>query len=247
MTKTFEDLEEKVDRIEAVVMDAYSQRVGLFGATITDFRHELDTLTADLKSLRILLEGDTEQMEIFRKAKATNTCPNVPEPPPGALEVISGTLATLSESFLKLSERVEERDDAHPFVAKLEAFFGPMLENKNPPLDGNQIATKDYVDTALTRIARVLREEADTVRKGLRTEIIHTSMVDFLKQLTNSSLARMDPKRDNTASTWWTEAVRRLEWMLSREEARFEHENRPSRLASLVYAVTGFEKNGVRS
>jgi hypothetical protein len=45
------------------------------------------------------------------------------------------------------------------FLKKLNAFFEPMLEGKNPPLDGNQVASKDYVDKALERLAGRIREQ----------------------------------------------------------------------------------------
>jgi hypothetical protein len=53
------------------------------------------------------------------------------------------------------------------FTRKLEAFFGPMIAGKNPPLDGAQIATKAYVDEALARIAKVLRSEMANNHAGI--------------------------------------------------------------------------------
>lgn len=58
--------------------------------------------------------------------------------------------------FEKVMEKLQAVDLT--FLRKLEAFFYPMLENANPPLGGHEVATKEYVDRALERLAVRLRE-----------------------------------------------------------------------------------------
>ena len=83
------------------------------------------------------------------------------------LDAVTGVLAEITESTMgtdaliaKLTTTLGVSDVNFPFLRKLEAFFYPLLEGKTPPLDGMEIATKDYVDKALERIAGRLREHA---------------------------------------------------------------------------------------
>jgi hypothetical protein len=104
-------------------------------------------------------------------------------------------------------------------------------------LDVRHIATKDYVDTGLERLSKALRGEFLDKYGEIR---------DFVIALKRSPVGVLDPARDNAASTWWTETVRRLSWTWARENHRAELEaekaKRPSRMQSLIHAVTGYTK-----
>jgi hypothetical protein len=66
------------------------------------------------------------------------------------------------EAYRKISnDRQKAAVEALARVSKFEAFFGPLIAGKNPPLDGAQVASKAYVDDALARLARVLRSERE--------------------------------------------------------------------------------------
>lgn len=76
-----------------------------------------------------------------------------------ALNMLSETVLAASANdgpFEKVIEKLQAVDLT--FLRKLEAFFYPMLENANPPLGGHEVATKEYVDRALERLAVRLRE-----------------------------------------------------------------------------------------
>lgn len=208
MTKTFEELEAKVN-----------------------------ALKDDVQTLQILLHGDLEKQEIFRKAKETNTWPNIDEPPAGALDMINVSLEHLSASIQSLQSQINQRTSPTAFIAKLEAFFGPMLEGKNPPLDGNQIASRAYVDDAVARVAGVIRGELANARQGLRAE--SAAAVDLARQIAITALGQ----------SGWSMVASKLNWAVDREEMRARRENKPGRIAALVYAVTGLERprNGVQS
>lgn len=106
------------------------------------------------------------------------------------------------------------------FLRKLNEFFGPMLEGKNPPLDGNQIATKDYVDKAVERIAAAIRQQ---IAQAI--------------ELTNEMVKRLGVTR--TVGGVIDAISRVVQREHEREVAEEAARNQPDRLKSLYYALTG--------
>jgi hypothetical protein len=86
------------------------------------------------------------------------------------LRKIDDTMDAQNELMQLLAERLAgeaaEIERQLAFTHKLEAFFGPLIAGKNPPLDGAQVASKAYVDDALARLARVLRSEREGATPG---------------------------------------------------------------------------------
>jgi hypothetical protein len=122
------------------------------------------------------------------------------------------------------------------FVKNLEAFFGPMLEGKTPPLNGDDISTRKYVDESMARLSRVLREYIGD-------------------QLRMTPIAKPRPAEeiDDVMKKWRSANVRRVRMPVINDDAEIaaarqrmgrgtpEPEvKRPSRLAALVFALTGF-------
>ena len=178
-------------------------------------------VTGRIAELEILLLGDRDKRQIYETAKKGNVWPNIVEPPPGALEIINTQLESLHEVLGAITKSLDTRFE---IVTKLSAFFGPMLVGKNPPLDGNLIASKEYVDKGIERFAGAIREE-----------------VALAKDLARSIKAAFGTIAD---------AARELRWVYTREDQRRNEEaaraKRPSRVQSLIYAVTGHTppKNG---
>jgi hypothetical protein len=90
------------------------------------------------------------------------------EPRHEADAAVQASMATLLASVQRVSERLERLAPVEPFLAKLEAFFGPMLAGKQPPLDGDEIATKGYVDAAITRLSSALSAKIRQAQVTLR-------------------------------------------------------------------------------
>lgn len=113
-------------------------------------------LQGEIRDLRVRLFGDEDAEELYAENRRTYVTPNIPKPEPGMLASLTRHLTDQDDAFTKgikaLVGRVEK-------LEQLRAFFAPMLENKNPPLDGALIASRQDLDDALTRIAGVLRDE----------------------------------------------------------------------------------------
>ena len=83
----------------------------------------------------------------------------------GALEDAVSALATATpthEALELLQRTVVMLDDLKvriDFTRRLEAFFGPLLQDKTPPLNGDEVPTKAWVDKSLERLASSLRAE----------------------------------------------------------------------------------------
>lgn len=106
------------------------------------------------------------------------------------------------------------------FLKKLNEFFGPMLEGKNPPLDGNQIATKDYVDKAIERIAAAIRQQiaqAIELTNGLVRQVAKSQTVGGVLDVITAMVSRD----------------------VARAQAEEEAARRPDRMKSLFHALTG--------
>ena len=89
------------------------------------------------------------------------------------LEALESTVEGLRDTVAALAHALEAQQDDHArlvaildtlpgrieFAQRLQAFFGPMLEGKTPPLDGEDVASRGYVDESIARLARALRRE----------------------------------------------------------------------------------------
>ncbi len=85
-----------------------------------------------------------------------------------ALEIDGGVAKKI---FEKLLSTPGERS----FNERLLAFFGPMIDGLNPPLDGAQVATKAFVDEGIARIARAIRGEMGVISTVRRDSIRKTA------------------------------------------------------------------------
>ncbi len=213
MTKTLEELEEMDRRLAAL------EAAGI------------DDLRVRMRKLEVLIQGEPDLHEQWAKNKKLGITPNIPEPSVGLVGVfeslidrlntrITETQATIAAHQRTVSEDVAGR---FAFVRRLEAFFGPMLENKNPPLDGALVADKAYVDEAIARVARAIREEivpsmtmASAITWAFRPG--HGMGKDVFVQFAN-----------------------KMRWLLDREAIRAEREKRnlPWRIRSAVRALLG--------
>jgi hypothetical protein len=215
-------------------------------AALDDAHVLLVKLNTEIAQLKLRLFGDEDMRAKWEQAQNTGTYPNYPggarilEPAPGELdelrkgitivasraELIDDGVTVQNELFAKLTKTLGTSDHSFTFLRKLEAFFGPMIEGKNPPLDGNQIATKDYVDKAVERIAGRIREQ---VQRSI--------------EVTQALWDRVSASANGIGE--------RLATVVDREYARIAAEERdrdkyqPSRIESLVHAFTG--RNGGRS
>lgn len=199
MTKTFEELEAKVA-----------------------------ALAGKVREIENMLLGDAE-LEAKWEAGKINY-PNIPKPPPGALVAINTTLESVTTGQDEWRKMIDAKIYAElSFARRLEAFFGPMLAGKNPPLDGDQVATRGYVDDALQRLATRLRDgfSAATTLAGELLSIYNVA----------PDIAERAGKLRHA-----------IQWLITaeteREREAVARANRPSRVQSLVYALTG--KNGAR-
>lgn len=205
---------------------------------------------SDLKQLRAELFGDEEKKKAWHDAKTNARYPNFPlppgekfeEPPPGAIDRAVGDLRTELRVALdtmrmdiaasrgqadKVFELLERTQKQLQFAQRLEAFFGPMLEGKNPPLDGNEIASKGYVDDAVRRIAGAIRGEV-------------VDAVGFFKAAAKWSIGTPGHNDDREGLTAITRLLHRLSMMWDREKETLRREaGSKSRLQSLYHALTG--------
>ncbi len=195
---------------------------------------ELKETAKRLAELDKFLRGEPDLHAEWAENKRLGICPNIPEPGRGVLATFETMLDRMNENANMLASKVASATQEHSlalgFVRKLEAFFGPLLQNKNPPLDGHQVADKAYVDDAVGRIARAIREEMTTAMDRSR--------------LVNMLIGTLRPFRlqfqglDDLASVANT-----LSWLNQREMEREEQEAaraaQPSRLRAAIYALTG--------
>jgi len=242
MTKTFEELEETVSDL---ARDHDSATTSTRSA-LESLRHQLvevvqdlamldqklwpveklDVLAAQIAELEIKLLGDTKLREQWETARKNNVAPNIPEPAIGIITMLLNQHDAVTLMISDVSTKLA-------FTKRLEAFFAPMMENKNPPLDGAQVATKAYVDEAIARIAGKIREEIAQAR-----EFVHYLLNDIKKWNTTG-----DADDDLIIATpLWGIAKRILyaySWIVEREASEEATRNRPSRIALLRSAITG--------
>lgn len=151
-------------------------------ATITNdpsLAERVADLEAKLHQLRVRLFGDEEAQRRFEEdhakwseARRTYVTPrgDEPQPPPKGdidrlLEGLGAMSDTLNETtrMLQLKMRHIEELDGKRFAAvdRLLKWAGPLLDDPQfaPPLNGTQVASKSYVDTAVERIAGRIREQ----------------------------------------------------------------------------------------
>lgn len=191
-------------------------------------------LVSQVKELRKLLLGDEELRAKWEAGKPNY--PNIAEPHPGALASLNSALDghdRVISRLLKASEEVVGRIETRlAFVTRLEAFFGPMLRDKNPPMDGAEIATRAYVDEGFARLSRALREE-------------FTNMGERAREVCTSVLRQVGAWDGKASSVGLSANIvsDRLRWVyqreLQREQAEIDRSTRPSRLQLLVQLVTG--------
>lgn len=212
--------------------------------TNEELERELKDTQSQLKALRTTLQGDEELIAKWEAGKPN--FPNIPEPSRGALAQIMNALDGQSVQMARVSKATDEIftriENRLAFTQRLEAFFGPMLQGKNPPLDGAQIADRGYVDEAVARLSRALREE-------------FMNAVATARELTGNLLRQVATWDGKTTSAPIAAVIvaDRLRWVYAREMARDaadkERVARPSRLQLLAHLVTGrpLPKNGATS
>jgi hypothetical protein len=66
------------------------------------------------------------------------------------------TVASMTAGVTRMLDQFASLQESLSFVARLRAFFGPMLVGKEPPLNGDDIATRAYVDAAVSRLSSAL-------------------------------------------------------------------------------------------
>lgn len=162
-----------------------------------DLRLEQDLLVDRVKAIEERMTAFDELAEIMQRDRHLHT--------------------KTSNLIADISKRLE-------FTRRLEAFFGPMLDGKNPPFDDQAIASKDFVTEAVTRLAAAHRSE-------------WKDAVNFAKALAGSKIGKADTGGNGATMPWWKDAVRRINWMWQREH---ERAHRPSRVKSLLHAITGY-------
>ena len=198
---------------------------------VAKVRSEIEpaVLVADnVHELEVALLGDREQLEIHETARRGNVTPNIPRPPPGVLDVMRASIDVVSKQVQALSESVDRRVE---IATKLANFFGPMLADKNPPLDGETVASKGYVDEAVARFARAIRDEVSEAR----------ALTGELLSIMRHEASEPADRRKKLAS-WLGEVISRERVTQQTERAR---RGRPSRMQSLIHAITGQDpKNG---
>jgi hypothetical protein len=179
-------------------------------------------LAKRLHDLEVLLLGDREKREIYETARKGHVTPNIPEPPPGVIALIDSTIAALSS---KLDAHGMSLDKHASIAKQLSLFFGPMLAGKNPPLDGNLVADKQFVDDGLARLAGAIREEVAPAR----------AVVGDLLSLFKDETTDVKGRRERLVAV--------IRSVIDRDKAERERAARPSRLQllswSLRYVFTG--------
>lgn len=237
------------------------ERIAALGASITQQdTPEITAYAVTLRELRLRLFGDEEMRAKWEKQQKTGTYPNHPggekiyDPELGELDrlrvqihSLDDRISSLTSAMADLAGAVSNNDDVFrrleellgtskinfTFLKKLEAFFGPLLESREPPLDGEQIATKAYVDDAVQRFASRIR---DQVSRSIE-------VVNAIWQHVGEAMGS-----NRGLNVGAIEIAKAIAVLVQRERARIDAEeaakNRPSRIGSLLYALTG--RNGVQ-
>jgi hypothetical protein len=169
----------------------------------------ISELETKLAALEIMLVGDQEQIAKYEAGKANY--PSMKEPPRGLLVELKLGVERADKHNANWYQRYQELSEQ---LRKLWAFFAPILDGKNPPLDGEQMPTKAWVDKSLATLAGALRAEIEQISAEI------TSLGSGLK----ATSAAMEPLV--------VDHVKRV-------EAERERANRPSRLEALRYVLTG--------
>jgi len=140
----------------------------------------------------------------------------------------------------EISAAIERVERKVSFVARLEAFFGPLIEGKHPPLDGDQLASKAFVDNSLLTFARAIREEFARSAASLRHD--YTSLHTSLRATTAEPAKVVNAIRDVFNGDAY-DVMNKLRWLVEVEAKRQAEElarrSQPSRLRSLFFALTG--------
>lgn len=84
-----------------------------------------------------------------------------------ALTLDQDTRAQSLEVLRRCQVHADELVQRADFARKLEAFFGPMLQTMTPPLNGDDVATRGYVDQACERLSGRLRDHVAKVADAL--------------------------------------------------------------------------------
>lgn len=101
-------------------------------------------------------QGDGQNASLEQRVRALEVALR------GAIDGLAA-LSMLLEGDLAARERLTQVLDELPrqmaFGRDLFAFFGPLLAGKTPPLNGDDVATRAYVDAAIERLAQALRRQ----------------------------------------------------------------------------------------
>lgn len=154
-----------------------------------------------LVKIENLLCGDQDALAKWEQAVKTYVTPRGERPAPGLIEATGA-------SHQALAGRIDALEAAS---RKYHAFLGDI---EKAPLDGISVATKAYVDEAVARIARAIREEAARAKPVFNED--NEKAAAIARDLLRSFEGRLAP------NVTIASAVR---WLYDREQARVEKEN----------------------
>ena len=176
---------------------------------VAGLHEELAQLKTRYGALEKQLLGDLELAAKYEAGKPNY--PNIAKPPPGLLERIQNGLEAHDRA---ISDIRASGAKVHEKWLHLSAYFAPLIDGKNPPLDAEQVASKAFVDKSLATLAGALREERARDRAELSSARKYVGIV--------ADRIRQD-----------LDAVMKVVYGNDKRKAR------RSRLAALVYALTG--------
>lgn len=190
----------------------------------------VNALEEEIQKLRIELFGDQENQELYRKNRANNVTPNIPAPPLGVVEMLLNTAtnnirdtANLGRDLTGLRGEVNKRLE---WAERVQKLLGPLFdEATGSQLGWAHVATKEYVDKGLERLAGALRGE-------------FSAAVTFVKDLTKQLRDVKGHSGSPVMDMFWLYVRVRAEADRQEEAAK-----RPSRVQSLVHALTGYSKS----
>lgn len=171
-----EIMRSRVTQLETV-SKAQQDRIAEIRATLEEGEPgEVGELAAGLRQLQVRLFGDAaaqakyeRDLEIYKQARKGYVAPNVaPTPPdPGVIDRFASGISALMQTNTRLNEKMTEvqvtvaRRDS--FADRVGAWIGPLLDDPSfaPPLNGQQIASKAFVDNSLATFAVAIRREVE--------------------------------------------------------------------------------------
>ncbi|HZJ65944.1 MAG TPA: hypothetical protein VFD36_20695 [Kofleriaceae bacterium] len=160
-----------------------------------------------------------------------------------ALEVSSMTGHLLSEDSQRDMARMHaETEKAQAFLRRCEAVFQPIVDSmQRAPLDGEQVASKAWVDEAISRIAKAIRAEMEVAREKFRADWIAKISASY--DMTKALGEKLGQGAGDGAITIAFAVANKLAQLWTREEERQRAAQQPTRLESFVHALTGGRRN----